>query len=89
MIITAIQRAKALLTDLAPEVGGAYRWLAAATAGHALPLVVLNRMSVAAGFGAVCCSLAAGAGRRRESSGIKVSHNSASTAGRTAFLHSG
>lgn len=89
MVITAIHRARALFADLAPEVAGVYRWLAATTAGHPHPLFVLNNMSSAAGFGAVFCSLVAGAGRRRKSSGIEFSHNSAPAAERKAFLHSG
>ena len=87
--MTAIHRARALFAGLAPEVAGVYRWLAAATAGHPHPLVTLNGMSIVAGYGAMFCSLVAGAGRRRKSSGITVSHNKASAAERKAFLHSG
>ena len=89
MIIAAIQQAKALFADLAPQVGGAYRWLAAATGGRLHPLVLLNRISIAAGCGAVFCSLAREAGRGPQSSGIKLSHNNASPDRRSAFLHSG
>ena len=89
MVITAIQRAKALFADLAPQVGGVYRWLIAATADETRRLVTLNRKSIAVGYGAVFCSLAPRAGRRRKSSGIAISHDNTSAAGRRGFLHSG
>jgi len=89
MIIAAIHRAKALFADLAPRVGGVYRWLIAAAVEETRPLVTLNAKSIAAGYGAVFCALAPGAGRRRKSSGVAISHNSASAAGEEAFLHSG
>jgi hypothetical protein len=89
MILAAIHRAKALFADLAPRVGGVYRWLIAAAAEEPRPLVTLNGKSIAAGYGAVFCSLAPGTGRRRKSSGITISHNSATAAERSGFLHSG
>ncbi len=49
MIITVIERAKALFADLAPQVGGVYRWLVVATAEEMRPLVTLNAMSVTSG----------------------------------------
>lgn len=89
MIITAIKRAKALFADRAVQVGEVYCWLVAAASDEVRPLATLNAMSIAAGYGAVFCSLAARAGRRRESSGIAISHNSASAGRRSRFLHSG
>jgi hypothetical protein len=89
MVITAIHQARALFAGLAPKVEGVYRWLTAATAGNVHPVVYLNRLSIAAGYGAVFCSLAPEAGRRRKNSGIRVSHDNASAAGRQALLYSG
>jgi len=89
MVITAIHRAKALFAAVAPKVGGVYRWLISATADETRRLVTLNRKSIAAGYGAVFCSLAPRAGRQRKSSGIAISHDNASAAGRRGFLHSG
>ena len=91
MIIAAIQRAKALFGDLAPGVGEVYRWLVAAAgaSGETRSVVTLNAMSIAAGYGAVFCSLAPQAGRLRKSSAIRLSHNTASAGSARVFLHSG
>jgi hypothetical protein len=89
LIRTAIHRAKALFGDLACEIGEAYRWLQEATAGDSRPIVVLNRRSIALGYGAVFCSLAVGAGRRRSISGIRASHENASAGIGVPPIHSG
>jgi hypothetical protein len=89
LIYIAIHRAKALFTDLVPQVGEVYRWLREATGGHNRPIIVLNARSIACGYGAMFCSLAVGAGRRTRISGIATSHDNASAVGAPPLLHSG
>lgn len=89
LIHTAIHRAKALFGSLASQIGEPYRWLLAATAGDSRPVVMLNRRTIASGYGAVFCCLAVGAGRRSRSSGIKISHDNATAGAGLLLLHSG
>ena len=89
LIHTAIHRAKALFGDLASHIGEAYRWLKEATADDLRPIVLLNRRSIALGYGAVFCSLAGGVGRRMHISGIRSSHDNASAGIGVPFIHSG
>jgi hypothetical protein len=89
LIYTAIHRAKALFGDLAVQIGEVYHWLKEATAGDPRPIVVLNRRSIALGYGAVFCSLAVGAGRQTHISGIRSSHDNASAGRAPPLLHSG
>jgi len=89
LIYTAIQRAKVLFGDLAVQIGEVYHWLKEATAGDPRPIIVLNACSIALGYGAVFCSLAVGAGRRRRNSGIRFSHDNTSAGIGTPLIHSG
>lgn len=89
LIRTAIHRAKALLGDLASDIGEAYRWLKEATAGDPRPITMLNARSISLGYGAVFCSLAVGAGQRRGISGIRSSHDNASAGIGMPLIHSG
>ncbi len=89
LIHTAIHRAKALFCELAVPIGEAYRWLKEATVGDPRPIVLLNRRSIALGYGAVFCSLARGAGRRGRISGIRSSHDNASAGIGPPLIHSG
>jgi hypothetical protein len=49
----------------------------------------LNRWGIALGFGAIFCCLAVGAGRQRNISGIRSSHDNASAGRAPPLLHSG
>lgn len=89
LIHTAIHQAKALFSDLASEIGEAYRWVKEATAGDPRPIICLNARSIALGYGAVFCSLAIGAGRQTRISGIRFSHDNASAGFGAPLIHSG
>ena len=89
LVCAAIHQAKALFGDSAPLIGQPYGWLKEATAADPRPIFTVNTWSVAGGYGAVFCSLAAGAGRRTRSSGIGFSHDSTSVGVAAPVLHSG
>ena len=74
-ILTGIHRAKALLPGVGDHHLPAWQWLieAAGTGDH--PAYTLNTLSIAAGWGAVFCSLTPGAGRRTTKAGTSRSHD--------------
>lgn len=74
-LLAGIHRTKALFPDWGNHGLPAWQWLIDAAGGTAHPVYRLNRLSVAAGWGAVFCALAADAGRRTTKAGTGGSHD--------------
>jgi hypothetical protein len=74
-ILTGIHRAKALFLHQAGHRMSPWEWLIDAVGRSAHPVHRLNTLSIAAGWGAVFCALAPGAGRRTTKAGTSVSHD--------------
>jgi hypothetical protein len=74
-IVAGIHRAKALFLDRGDHRLSPWQWLndVAERSGH--PVYRLNRLSIAAGWGAVFCALAPGTGRRCIKAGTGNSHD--------------
>ena len=74
-ILAGIHRAKALFPDRGDHSLALWQWLLDAAGGVTRPAYRLNTLSIAAGWGAVFCSLTPGAGRRDTKSGTGSSHD--------------
>jgi hypothetical protein len=73
-ILVGIHRAKALFPDRGDHRLSPWKWLIDVAESSAHPVYRLNRLSIAAGWGAVFCSLTAVAGRRADIQGMVGSH---------------
>lgn len=74
-IVTGIHQAKALFPDRGGRGRSPWQWLLDAAGGVARPTYRLNTRSIAAGWGAVFCSLAPCASRRTTKAGTGSSHD--------------
>ncbi|TVR74018.1 MAG: hypothetical protein EA427_01560 [Spirochaetaceae bacterium] len=74
-ILAAIHRAKALFLDRGDHRLTPWDWLIDVAERSAHPVYRLNRLSIVAGWGAVLCALAPGAGRRNTKAGTASSHD--------------
>ena len=88
-ILSAIQRGKALFFNSGDHKLSAYEWLIDVTGRSVHPVYRLNRLSIAAGWGAVFCALTPGAGRRNWKAGTGSSHNKPSARIVGEFIDSG
>lgn len=74
-ILAGIHQAKALFPSRGNHRLPPWQWLIDAAGGSAHPVYRLNRLGIAAGWGAVFCALAPGAGRRITKAGTGRSHD--------------
>lgn len=77
-ILAGIHRAKALFLEWGDHRLPPWQWLIDAAERSAHPVYRLNRLSIAAGWGAIFCALASGAGLRTTKAGAGSSHDIAS-----------
>jgi hypothetical protein len=87
--LEGIHQAKALFPDWGDHSSSAWQWLIGASGGSARPVYALNRLSIGAGWGAIFCSLAAGAGRRAGNTGRGGSHDTGTATVRSTPIDSG
>ncbi|SIR02892.1 hypothetical protein SAMN05920897_12613, partial [Alkalispirochaeta americana] len=75
-LLAGIHRAKALFLARGDHGLPPWRWLIdAAGGGSTHPVYRINRLSIAAGWGAVFCALDPGAGQRDSKAGAGSSHD--------------
>lgn len=77
-ILVGIHQAKALFPSRGDHGLPPWQWLIDAAGGSAHPVSRINRLSIAAGWGAVFCALAPGGGGRTTKAGTGGSHDCAS-----------
>ena len=77
-ILAGIHQAKALFLSRGDHRLPPWQWLIDAAGGFAHPVYRINRLSIDAGWGAVFCALAPGAGGRTTKAGTGGSHDLAS-----------
>jgi hypothetical protein len=73
-ILTGIHQAKALFPDRGDHRVPPWQWLIE-VAGSTRPAYTINRMSIAAGWGAVFCALSSGTGCHDRRTGTGGSHD--------------
>ena len=73
--VKAIRQAKALFPQEGDHSLPHWQWPQSVTGGKFHPVYRLNSISIAAGWGAIFCALAAGAGGRTSRSGTAGSHD--------------
>jgi hypothetical protein len=88
-LVAGVHQARALFPERESHGPGPWRRLIDMSGTHLRPIFELNRSSIAAGWGAVFCSLTLGAGRRLEKPGRRSSHNKHSARSRKGFIDSG
>jgi len=77
-ILAGIRQAKVLFPDRGDHRLHGWKWLLDAAGSVPRPVYRLNTLGIAAGWGAVFCALAPGAGRHTTKAGIGSSHDIAS-----------